>query len=502
MKKETRETIKNLRLFDPTCCIAAVIEIYAMLQECKLQPEGDWLYVFTPEQYKRKVLAAVLSIMDITGMNITGVSRINKWNEFKSAWLNKKQPSHCYTIGDARMSKKSLDSLCELAQEVSGARPALVFVSNISHKRPPKQYWQITSSDAEFFKSVNSVYFFKSAYSECKCRVITGKKNSIKADIEITRKADIEITPSKKPISPMLRDFKCSRGSSLWDNHGLLLLKDDSEIQDAMWNNLTGYIKTYCCKKEIEWRGNRKCLWLKDANKTDLSNNPWLKPRLEAIDIYRKAKRTEKNSIRGECHEFGIIRQPSSGYYLALPYIKYNERKHYKGKYIIGAVLSSTEEIAGEDLLVVTNAKQDTDSIYFAFAIASTQAFKIWFDMIMADSSRKIRTSFNIWNTFPFPQIGTNKLEFIKTAKEVLAKREELRNLGKNLPVIYSDLAKYQSLKEAHLELDELSLIAFGLPLNLNVATAIGRHKLENALRDSYEKLSSSRASQHSIDSV
>jgi hypothetical protein len=211
------------------------------------------------------------------------------------------------------------------------------------------------------------------------------------------------------------------------------------------------YLRPLLGAKELINRTERYCLWLLDAEPSDIRRSPVLSQRVGAVRDFRASSKkgtTQRDAERAS--EFQEIRQPKNDY-IAVPLTTSEDRDY------VPLALLSAEVIANNLLSVIPNGNIRT------FGILMSKCFNVWNKTVSGRLESRTRISGTItYNNFPFPQTTTEQDEAIEeAAQKVLSVREEYPN--SSLADLYDQNAMPVNLRKAHLQLDKAVLSAFGL---------------------------------------
>ena len=214
------------------------------------------------------------------------------------------------------------------------------------------------------------------------------------------------------------------------------------------------YLRRLVGAKELIENLDRWCLWLVDADPSDIYNSPVLKERVNAVREYRlrstKAK-TVQDAKRAS--EFQEIRQPK-GDFIAIP------RHSSENRDYVPMGLFGPEVITNDALSTIA------DGSPFTFGWLMSRPFNVWIHAVSGRIKSDPRISNTItYNNFPFPH-GDEKTdkEIRDAADAVIKAREQFPN--SSLAALYNRLSMPPVLREAHKQLDRATLKALGLRAN------------------------------------
>lgn len=254
---------------------------------------------------------------------------------------------------------------------------------------------------------------------------------------------------------------------------GHLLINTLEEYEKVMSDEIAAkYVRRYAMGYELINNIPRWCLWLEDAEPSDIRNSPVLRERLSRVaESRRKSAAPSTRQMAETPHLFGQ-RSQSKTPYLAIPKVFSETRRYATVDFL------PSEVIAGDKIYKC----DDPDG--FAFSIASSSMFITWQKAV--GGRLKSDPSFSntlVWNNLPLGPIGQDlRKAIIKAGAEILEFRRSLPNAS--LADLYNPLGMNPALIKLHNSLDKLVDRAFGaqkaLPANVD---------RETVLFESYSKL-------------
>ncbi|WP_374542919.1 class I SAM-dependent DNA methyltransferase [Flavobacterium sp.] len=209
-------------------------------------------------------------------------------------------------------------------------------------------------------------------------------------------------------------------------------------------NDSEKLIKPFIGGRELLHSEKRFCLWLANAEPSEIINNSLVKERVESV------KRWRSNSERGNTKKladtptlFAEVRQPKTNY-LAFPTVSSVNRKY------IPIAFLSPEIIASNQLYVLPNAT------HYHFGILTSIMHMAWVKYICGRLKSDYRYSASIvYNNYPWPENPSEKQ--IKTIEE---KAQNVLDIRTSFPTssladLYNPLTMPPALVKAHNELDK-----------------------------------------------
>lgn len=236
--------------------------------------------------------------------------------------------------------------------------------------------------------------------------------------------------------------------------------------------NIEKYIKPYLGASEFLHGKKRYCLWLKDADPSDISRSKIIKERVTRVKSFREASKASGTRKFAKTPTlFAQIAQPNSDY-IAVPKTS-SQRRNY-----IPLGFLNKETIASDLLFLIPDASM------YDFGILSSRVHNAWMRSVAGRLKSDYRYSKNIvYNNFPWPtNIDDNQINNItKTAQAILKIRSKFPN--STLADLYDPAFMPADLLKAHELNDRAVLKAYGLKANIS-ETEIVQH-----LFNLYEKL-------------
>ncbi|MGV8964559.1 MAG: class I SAM-dependent DNA methyltransferase [Candidatus Saccharimonadaceae bacterium] len=210
------------------------------------------------------------------------------------------------------------------------------------------------------------------------------------------------------------------------------------------------YIKLFLGGRELLHSEKRYCLWLANANPTEIKNIKIIVERIEAVKKWRSSSnRDTTKKLASTPTLFAEVRQPSTDY-LAFPTLS-SENRNY-----IPIAFLNPDIIASNQLYILPN------STIFHFGVLTSGMHMSWVKYICGRLKSDFRYSSSIvYNNFPWPANPTVKQkETIEAAaQKVLDAR--LAFPGSSLADLYDPLTMPPILVKAHQELDKAVDLAY-----------------------------------------
>ena len=221
----------------------------------------------------------------------------------------------------------------------------------------------------------------------------------------------------------------------------LILGEDDRQELLAADPNCEKWLRPYIGGEELISGIWRWCLWLKDADPSELKASPALRERLDRVRSGRLQSPTA--SVRAAARYptlFTQDRQPDTEY-LAVPEVSSETREYIPIDVLPPSVIASNK------LQIIPGAP----SHYFG--ILTSAMHMAWMRAVSGRLKSDYSYSPSVYNSFPFPEMTQRQLEKIENlAKEVLSARSNFP--GSSLDVLYDIDSMPPDLRRAHEALD------------------------------------------------
>ncbi|MDO8549132.1 MAG: class I SAM-dependent DNA methyltransferase [Ignavibacteria bacterium] len=233
-------------------------------------------------------------------------------------------------------------------------------------------------------------------------------------------------------------------GSKPTDGGNLILSEEEKNQLLLEYPDVKKYIHKYLGSDDLINNVKRWCLWLVDADPSELNKIP---PIIERIEKVRKSRlESKKLATRKKANTpaiFAEIRHPGSNF-LAIPLVSSENRKY------IPIAFYSKDVIGNQNLLMIGKADN------FHFGILTSEMHMSW----VKYTCGRMKSDFSysntiVYNNFPWPKNPTEKQ--IKTVEE---KAQKVLDVRKEFPEssladLYDPLTMPLALVKAHQELDK-----------------------------------------------
>lgn len=246
------------------------------------------------------------------------------------------------------------------------------------------------------------------------------------------------------------------KGSQPTDG-GYLLIEDEEELAALMADpHAAPYVRRFIQGKDmLQGQPKRWCLWLKDADPSDIAASPLIKTRLARVREERKKSPTQ--SVRDYADRPALFtqnRQPS-GSYFALPEVSSSSRRWVPGRFI------EDGSVAGNKLIIFPGAQT------WQAALLQSSMFMAWVEAFAGRLKSDISISPALaYFPVPWPVPSEKQQQSLADVWDAIT---DARSLFPNatLAALYDVDAMPNQLLDAHLALDATVDKLFGVKRKL-----------------------------------
>lgn len=255
------------------------------------------------------------------------------------------------------------------------------------------------------------------------------------------------IETSSKPITDVPEMF---RGDDPVDGGYLILTEEEMKELIKKEPLSQKFIRPYMMGKDFIERKPRYCIWLQNADISEIRKCKSIMDRIENVKNFRLQSNSQSTVKLANTPMLFMRRKEYNNGYVAIPKVSSQKRKYIPIDYLDGKI------IPGDMLFVIE------DSTLYTFGIINSNVHMAWTRVVCGRLKSDYRYSNTmVYNTFPFPEINNKQKEKIeKTAQNIL----NARNLYPNssLADLYDELTMPPELRKAHQENDKAVMEAYG----------------------------------------
>lgn len=243
-------------------------------------------------------------------------------------------------------------------------------------------------------------------------------------------------------------------GCSFNDNGNLVMTEDEKKQLLKEEPQAIKFIRPYMMGKDFINRKPRYCLWLVNADPTELRKCSKIIERIEKVKEFRlECKNPETRNSASSPTIPSIMRYYNNNLetdYVAIPKVSSEKRRY------IPMELLKAETIAGDKIFLMPNAN------LYSFGALTSNVHMAW----MRAFCGRLKSDYSysstiVYNTFPFPEpTEENKKKIEKTAQAILDARALYPN--SSLADLYDELTMPSELRKAHQENDKAVMESYG----------------------------------------
>ena len=251
---------------------------------------------------------------------------------------------------------------------------------------------------------------------------------------------DIAIRAVSHPLTDVPR---CQYGSKPADDGNLIIEEQDRQAFLAANPSAKKYLRPLLCAEEYLHGTPRWCLWLVDADPSDIRSIPGIRRRVEAVRAFREAsKKRPTQEAAARPAVFAEIRQPQSRF-IVVPQHTSELRRYVPFGYF------------DPDYIVHNSCSAIPNATLYHFGVPSSIMHMVWVRTVCGRIKSDFRYSTTlVYNNFPWPGATTpakrGKVEV--AAEAVIEVRRKYG--GSTLADLYDPIAMPHQLVQAHKTLD------------------------------------------------
>ena len=232
------------------------------------------------------------------------------------------------------------------------------------------------------------------------------------------------------------------------------------------------FIKQILGSEEYINNKKRYCIWLVNANPTDLRKSTEIMKRVESVKQFRLNSTKAATKKDAETPTlFQEVRQPTEGFYLLVPRVS-SERRRY-----VPIGFMSYDIIVNDSVQIIPNAN------IYEFGIITSNVHMAWMRAVCGRLEMRYRYSKDIvYNNFPWCNPTDEQMKKIEqTAQAILDARAKYPK--SSLADLYDETVMPPELRKAHQENDRAVMAAYGFSTKMSESECVAE------LFKLYEKL-------------
>ncbi len=305
-------------------------------------------------------------------------------------------------------------------------------------------------NEAEDVAAVHCVIVGMTAQRPGKCTIFDEEGNPHSASQINGYLADAPNIFIEKRSKPLCDVPEMGIGNKPIDDGNYLFTPKEREVFLEKEPGAAPYFRQWLGARELLHGEKRYCLWLGDAEPTELKKLPRCMERIERVRAYRAAsKSAPTRAIASNPRRFHVENMPR-GTYLAVPRVTSENREY------IPMTFCDASVIASDATLTITSAT------LYHFGVLTSAMHMAWMRTVAGRLKSDYRYSAGVvYNNFPWPTPTTTQREKIEAcAKGVLDARSNYPN--STLADLYDPLLMPLDLRRAHKALDAAVDAAYG----------------------------------------
>lgn len=244
---------------------------------------------------------------------------------------------------------------------------------------------------------------------------------------------------------------KMSRGSQPTDNGHLILLEQEKNKLLNEEPQAEKFIRPFMMGKDFIDRKPRYCIWLVNANPSELKKCPQVLKRVAAVRDFRLSSKKAATRKKADTPTLFDEIKDCKTKYIALPVVSSENRRYIPLDYL------SAEVIAGNKLFMIEN------TTLYHFGILTSNVHMAW----MRAVAGRLKSDYSysntiVYNNFPWPtptEVQKSKIE--QTAQAILDARALYPDCS--LADLYDEATMPAELRKAHQLNDRAVMQAYGL---------------------------------------
>lgn len=250
---------------------------------------------------------------------------------------------------------------------------------------------------------------------------------------------------------PLCNVPEMTAGSKVNDNGNLILSQDEKDEILAKYPNADKFIKQFMGADEFINNKLRYCLWLVNADPSELSKIPPIMERIQKVREFRLSSKNDASIKKADYPMlFDANRQPLNQY-IIIPLTSSENRNYIPMDFL-------------KPDIIINNAVQSLQNATLAdFAILTSSVHMEWMRAVGGRLETRYRYNISlVYNNFPFASLDEKDKETLTaTAQGILDARAEFGDCS--LADLYNPLTMPANLRKAHEKNDQAVLKIYGI---------------------------------------
>ena len=205
------------------------------------------------------------------------------------------------------------------------------------------------------------------------------------------------------------------------------------------------FIRPFVGSQEFINGLQRRCIWVRDADRETADGNAWLRSRFEAVETKRRASsRATTAKLCNMPYRFGEVRQTGDETVIIVPSVSSETREYLPVGYSAPGTIVSNLAFALYDAPL------------WNLSLIASRLHVIWIATVCGKLETRYRYSNTLgWNTFPIPTLTEkNKADLTRCAEDILLAREHC--FPATIADLYDSVTMPADLRAAHEHNDEV----------------------------------------------
>ncbi len=243
-------------------------------------------------------------------------------------------------------------------------------------------------------------------------------------------------------------------GNQPRDGGFFVLSEEESTLLIRQEPDIKQWIRPYIGAEEFIKQKQRYCIWLRNAQPSDIKQSKILYERVQAVREFRLASSAKTTQGYAKVpHLFAQITQPEGQDYLIVPSVS-SERRRY-----IPIGFMKSDVISSNAVQIIPNAN------LYHFGVLTSNVHMAWMRVVCGRLEMRYRYSKEqVYNTFPWPNATQSQKERIEqTAQAILDARANYP--GSSLADLYDEITMPSDLRKAHQDNDRAVMQAYGFDI-------------------------------------
>ena len=273
------------------------------------------------------------------------------------------------------------------------------------------------------------------------------RKNVEQINFYLNEGPIVFVEPSSKPLANVPEMY---RGDDPVDGGYLILTENEMKELINSEPLSEKYIRPYMMGKDFIDRKPRYCIWLHNADISEIRKCKNIMERIENVKNFRLQSKSSSTVKLAETPMLFMRRKEYNDGYVAIPKVSSQRRKYIPIDYLDGRI------IPGDKLFVIES------STLYIFGVLNSNVHMAWTRSICGRLKSDYSYSNTIvYNNFPWPNpTDKQKENIMKTAQVILDARAKYSN--SSLADLYDELTMPVELRTAHQKNDIAVMEAYG----------------------------------------